>query len=430
MIRRFIHLVCTLALCALLIPVHSAAAGPQDTERVNALVSDLPNVAAQVRGDRVVLEGWTRGPQERALLDRILAREPDVLDLTTENMADADRMVDVDVIIVVVSETVAESIGFDFLKLINMQYNFFTTVHRRDGYGYQASGPFGPVIGPVEHNWQYGEAFSANVDYNVNIANATDSLVQIVARPHLATLNGQVAEFLAGGEIVFKVNGIENGDIKPYPFGIQLKVTPTILRSNSTEQKDRVLLDVEAQRLSVLGRLLVSENDSGNDDVNFDKTRVASKAILRMDETLILSGLYQREHRKRFSGVPILRDIPVLRLFFSNRTEVDDVLSTIIFITPREPGKVNDDMVKTIEGFINRRIKYLQAIKGGDEAIEAFKQEFPDWYKPQANRYATHFFLVNNSDIYRSLRGEDLRTEQLRRDLLSVESATEAAKEE
>ena len=34
---------------------------------------------------------------------------------------------------------------------------------------------------------------------------------------------------LAGGEIVFQVSGIERGDIKPYPFGTYLTVTPTLL---------------------------------------------------------------------------------------------------------------------------------------------------------------------------------------------------------
>jgi hypothetical protein len=138
--------------------------------------------------------------------------------------------------------------------------------------------------------------------------------------------------------------------------------------------------------------------------------------------------LYQREYRKRLSGVPVLRDIPVVKYFFSNETEVDDVLSTIVFITPREPGKINADMQTAIENFIKRRSRYVEVMTDGrPEVVEQFKQEYPDWFKPQANRYATHFFLVNNSEIYRSLRGEDLRGEQLRRDLMSVKSAREAS---
>jgi hypothetical protein len=416
--------------CFLAFGVSFSRAGSGSADRINTLVKDLPHVVAEERGGRVVLVGWTRGEHDRQVLDRILAKEAEVLDLTTQDIAETDRMVEVDVTIVVVSENVSKSVGFDFLKMINLQYNFFATSHRRDGTGYQAAGGYAPVIGGVERDWQYGQLFGARVDYNVNIANASDQLVQIVARPHLTALNGQKAEFLAGGEIVFKVSGIDSGDIKPYPFGIQLNVTPTILRSPAADGSNdtQVILDVEAQRLSVLGRLLVTESAAGSDDVNFDKTRVASKTLLKMNETLILSGLYQREYRKRLSGVPVLRDIPVVKYFFSNETEVDDVLSTIVFITPREPGKINADMQTAIENFIKRRSRYVEVMTDGrPEVVEQFKQEYPDWFKPQANRYATHFFLVNNSEIYRSLRGEDLRGEQLRRDLMSVKSAREAS---
>jgi hypothetical protein len=188
-----------------------------------------------------------------------------------------------------------------------------------------------------------------------------------------------------------------------------------------------VLLDVEASRISILGRLLTGDGAPGSDDVNFDKTRVKSTTLLGMDETLILSGLYQREYRVRFSGVPILRKIPILNLLFSNKAEVDDVLSTIIFITPREPAKVDQQLQDDIQAFIQRRIAYMKAREEGPEAIEKFKEDYPDWYQPQNNRYATHFFLVNNSRMYRELRGEDLRAEKLRRNLLGVESAEEAA---
>jgi Flp pilus assembly secretin CpaC len=307
---------------------------------------------------------------------------------------------------------------------VNVQYDFFATRHHRDGIGFQAPGQIGSVL----RRSQWGELFNAKVDYNVTIANADKQQVEIVARPHLTTLNSQRAEFLAGGEIVFQVSGIESGDIKPYPFGIELNVTPTILRTPGPNGETQVLLDVEASRISVLGRLLTGEGVAGSDDVNFDKTKVKSKTLLGMKETLILSGLYQREYRVRLSGVPILRKIPILNLIFSNKTEVDDVLSTIIFITPREPGKVDQQLQDDIASFVERRVAYIKAKEEGAEAIEKLKEDYPDWYQPQNNRYATHFFLVNNSRVYRELRGEDLRAEELRKDLLGIESAEEAAK--
>ena len=57
-------------------------------------------------------------------------------------------------------------------------------------------------------------------------------------------------------------------------------------------------------------------------------------------------------------------------------------------------------MVEEIEG---------ESLLNDAAAIGAFKQRYDDWYKPQANRYASHFFLLNNSRVFRELRGEDLR---------------------
>lgn len=405
--------------------VIASEANPESpVKRITSLLKDYPTLAAEDRSGTVVVTGWTRDEKEREILNRILEKEKDVLDLTTPDIAQSDRMIEIDVVIVVVSETVANSTGFDFLKLVNMRYDFFSTRHRREGPGFW--GPY--TIGAVIPSSQWGQMFHAFVDYDVNIANADEQQVKIVARPHLTTLNGQTAEFLAGGEIVFKVQGIESGDIKPFPFGIQLQMTPTILKSPGPNGETQVLLDVDASRLSVLGRLLTTEGKSSSDDLNFDKTQVKSKTLLGMNETLVLSGLYQREYRSRISGVPILRKIPIVNLFFSNKTEVDDVLSTIIFLTPREPTRLNEAHQKELNDFIERRRKYVEAREQGSEAVKKFKNEYPNWYKPQKNFYASHFFLLNQSSIYRSLRGEDLREEDIRKDLMDVDSASEAAK--
>jgi hypothetical protein len=117
-----------------------------------------------------------------------------------------------------------------------------------------------------------------------------------------------------------------------------------------------------------------------------------------------------------------------VNMLFSTKTEVDDVLSTIVFLTPREPTLLNEEHQKELNNFIERRKRYVEAREKGPEAIREFKQEYPNWYKPQKNIYASHFFLLNQSSIYRSLRGDDLREEGIRRDLMDVESAREAAK--
>jgi hypothetical protein len=396
-----------LLLCLCLLMVVAPAAADQidaRVDRLNELLKDYPTVVVERRADEVVATGWVRSKDDRKLVDKILDTDKDVLDLISEDLAGSDRMVEIDVAIIVVTDTISKSVGFDFLSMLSLD---FSAEKSKDKL------------------WDWD--FSGKIDYNVNIANATEQLVDVVARPHLATLNGETAEFLAGGEIVFKVQGINSGRIQPYPYGIRVKVTPTILKTPGPNGETQVLMDIEASRLSVLGFQLAG-TEQGSDDVSFDKTEVKSKALLPMNETLILSGLYQSEIRQRDGGVPVMRKIPFVKYFFSNESKVAEVLSTIIVVTPREPGILNEEHLRHLDWFIRRRAKYIEARRMGGEVLQQFKEEYPNWYKPQWNRYATHFFLLQRSSIYKELRGEDLRADTVRRDIMSVWSAEEVAR--
>lgn len=98
--------------------------------------------------------------------------------------------------------------------------------------------------------------------------------------------------------------GLNSGDIKPYPFGTSLKVSPTLLRTPGEDGSPRVHIVVEAGRTSVVQFLAT---DSPSDQVTFQKLNVTSEAVLSLGQTLILSGLNQRESISGGSGVPVRR---------------------------------------------------------------------------------------------------------------------------
>jgi len=396
------------------------ATADADVESLDQLLDALPHVAAERRGETLVVTGWTRSVGERAVLDRVLEGRA-VLDLTSEDVGEPDRMIEIDVIMVVVSDLASDSVGFDFLRMIDVKYDFFLADNSPAGIGFQAPG----LLGPVTTSTQTGHLFTAGVDYDVNLANAVDEQVSVLVRPHLTALNGVPAKFISGGEIVFQVNGIENGDIKPYPFGIQLEVTPTLLRTPGPSGEERVRVAVDATRTSILGLQLV-DGTIRDADVSFDKTSVTSQAVLRFNETLVLSGLYERETRTRKDGVPWLRDVPVISWFFASDGEVNDVQSVVILLTPRDPALIDERRNVELERFIERRRDYVAARAEGDAAIEAFKDEYPDWYQPRPNRYASQFFMLGNSAIYRQVSGDDLRADGLEAGLWVTDTAGEA----
>lgn len=383
----------------------------EEARLLRDLLRELPYVTVEQRSERVVVTGWARGPEERALLDRVLASRPDVLDLTTADIGDSQRLIEVDATLFVVIANESVSLGFNFLRLLDFSFDYFATDHQRDGTGFTAPGTIGLVGGAYQSGW----LVSASVDYDVNIANAADNRVAVLARPHLTTLSGTPATFLAGGDYVFRVSGLNSGDIKPYPFGTTLTVTPTLLRTPGEDGEPRVHLTVEAGRSSVLGIELTDDPEGA---VVFDKIQVTSHAVLGLGRTLILSGLSQKDSRTSRSGVPILSSIPLLKYLFSEETLVETQSAVVILLTPRDPAFVDARNREALNEFVALRREFMRARQGPEEDLRRFREKHPGWTDMPPNRFATHLFLTRTSELYRSVTSQGLTEEDLDLSLL------------
>jgi len=394
------------------IPVPKPQARPdKEADALRELLRDLPHVTVERRAGRLTLNGWTSGPNERAMLDRILGKPSEVLDLTSDDTRDPQRMIEIDAVLFIMTGLDQQDAGFNFLKLINLNFNYFASDHKRQGTGYAVPPA---VTGAVGSAYQWGWIFAAAASYSVNIANASSDRVAVLARPHLTALNGTPAKFLAGGELVYKVSGNISGDIKPYPFGTTLTVTPTLLRTPAEDGTPRVHLRVEAGRTSVLALL----DQDPNQPTTFTKVTVASEAVLSLGQTLILSGLSQRESRTGRSGVPGLMYIPILKYLFSTKSTIQADTAVIILLTPRDAAFRDERNQKALEEFVEKRRAFLQARQGTEEDMRRFRERYPDWYQIPPNRFASHFFLMETSEIYRTVSGQDLTGEDVDLELL------------
>ena len=98
-----------------------------------------------------------------------------------------------------------------------------------------------------------------------------------LAEPTLVTLDGQIARFDAGGQVVFASNGSASA---PVPYGVQLAFTPTVL------DKDRVRLEVAAS---------LSAHDAGSNSSSLHVNSRSFSSTVEMSEgqTLAVAGLMQ-----------------------------------------------------------------------------------------------------------------------------------------
>lgn len=399
----------------------------EETVKLRQLVRDLPHVRVERRAGRLTLTGWTGGPGERTILDRILneaadlasgngaapnGQAPKILDLTSADVGDPQRMIEIDAVLFIVRRVDHLDLGYNFLNLVDLNFRYFATGHAREGKGFQAPDTIGDVKSPLT---QQGWMFSAAADYVVNIANASDERVAVLARPHLTALSGTPANFLSGGEIVFRVSGLNSGDVKPYEFGTTLSITPTLLRSSAEDGTPLVHVSVDAGRTSVLSILGTVDPDK---PVAVDKVKVTSEAVLKLGQTLILSGLSQRESRVGRAGVPGLMYVPLLKYFFSTKVALESDSAVVVLLSPREAGFSNERNRKELVAFVEKHRAFLRALRGTPEDMRRFRERYPDWQEIVPNRFASHLFLMQNSELYRATSGQDLTTEDVDLDLL------------
>ncbi|HAT72523.1 MAG TPA: hypothetical protein DCS63_06885 [Elusimicrobia bacterium] len=181
------------------------------------------------------------------------------------------------------------------------------------------------------------------VNYNLNIFNAADDQNEVLARPTLIALNGKPSTFFAGSTVDVAVTGTQDVDLKTIEAGVTLSVTPTFLPSG------RIMMEVTAGRsffeLGAVGTF--------KESVRTSKNSVTANVVMSPHQTLVLSGLREKQTTETKSGVPLLRDIPLLQYLFSNEKTMDFHKSVVILISPRRPhpgvdGSADPDQVRAL----------------------------------------------------------------------------------
>lgn len=232
----------------------------------------------------------------------------------------------------------------------------------------------------------------AGVSYTLNIANASDRSNEVLARPTLVALAGQTSQFFSGTDIVGAAVSSGQGSAVQVQkeVGVRLSVTPEFL-------PDQLI------RLQVIAERTFLTNPSSN--VVFDfrldttKTMVNANVAMKFGETLILSGLSERDRGIDNSGVPGLRDVPIVQYLFSKKAERDFQKNILILVTPRRAQYLQRDQADIDE----ERTKMSER--------ERIQSEFDDKYRTWLKLIPNTAFVsagLAESPLYREFRTGDL----------------------
>ena len=175
---------------------------------------------------------------------------------------------------------------------------------------------------------------AAGISYSLNIFNAGDTVADVIARPSLLALDRTPATFFSGSTISVALEGEYGGSLSDRNIGVSLSVTPTFI------DDDRLLLAVKGARSFIEP----AQFDGFQEALTSANNIVSTNVIMRFGETLILSGLREREFINGKHGVPLLRDVPVVQYLFSTNEEYDYSHHVLILLTPRKPATYSETL--------------------------------------------------------------------------------------
>lgn len=211
-------------------------------------------------------------------------------------------------------------------------------------------------------------------------AAASDSRVNILSRPRIQTSHAVEANLFVGrtrpyvtGQYSYFGGGPQT-QFQQQQIGITLSVLPLI------NPEGLVVMDIRQKIQSIGNEIPINANFSVPETIDREAN---AKVSVRDKETIILGGFINSERRKSKSGVPILKDIPLLgKLFSSNsrseqRTELMVLIRPTVLPTPSDAALAAHEEKSKLPGIIMAEKDYTEAERKRLEKItdELYKRE-------------------------------------------------------
>ena len=278
----------------------------------------------------VVVSGSVRdATQEQNILNRVkglagpyLAAEGKVIDRLA---TDETTQVDVKVYVLEVDNTASSELGLR-LQSANAQSLPATT------YQPGQSPSFSAVENPNQSALP-GKLLTVGSFAKISLLEPTlDLMMQqghahLLSSPNLVTVPGEEATFLVGGEIPIPVsNGLGSISIVYKEFGVNLKVTPTLLGNGSVESKiNPEISDLDsADGISINGFVIPALKTS----------KLTTDVITGSGESIVMGGLLRHIENKTVTKIPLLADIPILGQLFRSTQYLKSDTDVVFVMTP------------------------------------------------------------------------------------------------
>ncbi|WOD08685.1 type II and III secretion system protein [Marinomonas sp. GJ51-6] len=158
------------------------------------------------------------------------------------------------------------------------------------------------------------------LDFTLDLMES-EGVAEVISKPKIVTSEGLVAKIESGTEVPYQTISDETVTVEFRQASLMLEVTPFVKDGN------RILLQLTIHQDSV--------GDLVNGVPSLETNRLKTQVVVKNEETLILGGIFREESFETESRVPFFSDIPLLGVLFKRRSEQQEKVELLVFITPK-----------------------------------------------------------------------------------------------
>jgi general secretion pathway protein D len=226
-----------------------------------------------------------------------------------------------------------------------------------------ATGGFAGFAGDIGKNTVFGAIINAV---------KSDTTSNLLATPHIVTLDNQAAKFLVGQEVPITTGEAlsDNFDnafrtVQREEVGIKLEVTPQVNGAGE------VKLFLRQEVSSVAGPV-----SSRNSDLILNKRSFETVLTVDDGEILAIGGLLNDDERRTIERIPLLSDIPLIGELFKSRSRSRSKTNLMVFIRPTILRSREDNAALTARRYGYIRDFQLQRNPNEEPAIDTLVRDY------------------------------------------------------
>jgi type II secretory pathway component GspD/PulD (secretin) len=201
---------------------------------------------------------------------------------------------------------------------------------------------------PVTNSFQPSPGLSSTAAGSLQIGNAdkndhqilikmleTYGDVSIISRPKISVINNQEAKILVGEERPYVSSTTSQGSsgatvTSETPefkeVGIKLNVTPSITPEGT------IVMLLRQEISSITGTV---KTPNGNEIPIVEKSEAETRVKIADGRMLVIGGLIKKEKSNTRVGIPVLKDLPVVKHVFGSDSKQDKSTELVLFLRPR-----------------------------------------------------------------------------------------------